>query len=455
MKKSNLIFIIIFILLLILPAVSMPFFANSPNTENRNPAPFPMLTDDNGSINVEYFDEFDAWVNDHIGFRNIMVKANTAIHTGLFGHSPEESVVLGSDGWLYYEDTVKDYVNIATISERNAYNIASSLAMVQDYVRSNESTFVFTIMPDKAELYGDNMPYYYHVRDARDNKDLLEDALLSYDVNYVDMFSVFENEEEVMYQTTDSHWNYKGALMGYNAIMSAADYPYRTFDEISFEARKDWQGDLGVMLYSDACDTDVQLYPDYEFSYEITSHETAVDSINLSTTNQLGNGNVLLYRDSFANTMQIYFEENFENAFLTRSVPYNMSYVTDKAADVTVIEIVERNIPNLCDKAPIMPAPIVSKDSFTALSDEDYSIYNVQSGNMIHFYGDINEDLLHNGYEVCIGITGADGVMKTYRAFPIYETELMGSDSSRDNGFSVYVPAEDIGDNFQSVILIK
>ena len=72
MKRLNVLYFIVMILLLALPAVSMPLFTNADSTENRELSPFPQLRKADGSLNTGYMEEFDLWIDDHIGFRTVL-----------------------------------------------------------------------------------------------------------------------------------------------------------------------------------------------------------------------------------------------------------------------------------------------------------------------------------------------------------------------------------------------
>lgn len=452
-KLSIKIFVIAYIAILMLPAI-FTFAAKGKeevNTENRTLAVMPQIKTEEGKFNTDYFTELDSWLSDHIGLRNEMVKANTCINTNIFGNSPEDSIILGNNGWLYYEDTVKDFINSPTFSEKNAKNAAITIRMMQDYVESKGGKFVFTVAPNKNTLYGDNMPYYFIQGKQAGNLELIENAVKEEAVNYADIRTAFINEYEktgeILYQTTDSHWNYKGALLGYHTIMNGLDIDDEIFSDITFTARDDWEGDLAKMLYSSSAKPDTQLYADYDFVYEYTSRDKAVDSLRLSTSSSKGKNNALIFRDSFFNTLQVYFAEGFANVMFSRAYPYNLNLIDEVEANVVVLEIVERNLPNLVKKAPLMEAPVLDvrlPDKEGVLKENEVFIYkdftaryvkntmySEESNGYTHYYGTIDED--YSGI-ICFYRDG-----KVYQAFPIYEQELLGSEELQDNGFSLYV----------------
>ncbi len=439
MKKLSFVFIILYIALLAAPAVAIPFFAGQTTAENRELATFPKFRED-GAWNMDYTSDLDAWIGDHIGFRQQLVSAGSKWQAELFGHSSEDSIIVGSDGWLYYAETAYDYLNIATLSKRNANNIGRTLQMMQEYVESQGAAFTVALIPNKNTVYGENMPYYYIPLDSDGNLELVTAAMQKYGVTYSDMEQAIAASKQELYQAQDSHWTYEGALLGYRAILSSLGAEHLTFEGLEFEERTDWAADLAGMLYGDGAKPAPQKYPRLDFTYDIVSRETKVDAITLLTEREGGNGNLVMFRDSFCNTMQVFFAENAAQAVFSRAYPYPLYYVERYNADQCVIEIVERNIPNLGAKAPILPAPVaelsvsakgMKKDAVDAFA-RDYSGY-------LHVFGTLEEQYLGDEYEVYVLCN--DGARTTaYEAFPVYERELLGAEELGDNGFSVYLP---------------
>ncbi len=441
MKKLTVGFIIIYVILLALPAVTMPLFKGEVSTENRELSEFPELRGEDGAWNREYTSELDTWIQEHIGFRRWLVDANGAWQTILFGHSPEESIIFGKDGWLYYADTKYDYMNVPTLTERNANNAAKAMLMLQKYAKEQGAAFSVALVPNKNTLYGEHMPYYYRPTEGAGNLELVTEAMKRYGVNYADIKAAFDADARVLYQPLDSHWTYEGALLGYETIMKSLGGEYEPFDGITFEARKDWDGDLAGMLYAGETAKVEQLYPNYSFGYEIVSKEKNPDAITLRTEHEGGRGSVVMYRDSFCNTMQVYVAENYEKAVFSRAYPFRAEYITRYDADACVLEIVERNIANLAAKAPLMPAAQAILDVSASSMGDAYTLLHEKNGSYTHLFGEVDETYLGTEYEVYVLHHGADGVT-AYEAFPIYEQELMGKEMLGDNGYSVYLPGD-------------
>ncbi len=443
MKKLNVIFLVLVFGLLALPMLSMPFFKDQESAEKREMAAFPPVMRD-GAINSRFAGELDDYVRDHIGFRNQMVEGNTFLLAKLFGESAEDDVILGTDGWLYYEGTARDYLNIPTMTERAVSNAAHSLKMLQDFAAAQGADFVLAIIPNKNSLYGENMPSRFKALKQDGNYELLMKALAKEGVNTADVLGALAAENRVLYQQTDTHWTYEGALVGYRSILAAAGRSDGTFADLTFTVRRDWKADLSAMVPGLGDGLTEQAYPNYTFTYDRTSHETAVDAVLLTTKQKKAESSAVIYRDSFCNTMQEYFAETIGDVLFSRATPWRADYIVSKGADLAVLETGERNLRNFSVMAPVMEAPAAAlsggaetlPNGALTVKQEKYSGYQ-------HLFGTVDESLLGDAYRVYL-VTEKDGAFAAYEAFPVYEEEKLGTAGGCDNGWSAYVKEETI-----------
>lgn len=447
MKKLHIIFIILAVLLMAAPAATMPLFKNAVNTEKRELSELPAIIQEDGSFNQRFSVEMNTWIQEHIGFRNLMVTANSRLRTGLFGQGATDDIVVGKDGWLFYYESVDDYLHVPTITERNAANAAHTAAMFQAYAESQGSRFLLAFLPNKNSVYGEYMPYYYIPRDAEGSRELFLKALDAEGVNYVDVKPALDAVDRQLYQKQDSHWTYEGALIGYRTIMSASGLSFNYFAGLTFTEERNWPADLAVYLYGEGAEPDVQAYPNYTFTYGYSSRNTAVDSLTLETYHPGGNGNLVMYRDSFANTMQAYLAENFDTALLSRALPYQADLIGRQQADLTVLQVTERSLGSYVFRAPQMPAPQTELEGEARpVSASRATLVREDAGLYTHLYGTVDETLLGETYRVYL-LLGDTASPQAYEAFPIYEKELLGAAGTEDNGWSLYLPKELLADS--------
>lgn len=440
--KKKVVFIIIYVLLCLTPLAMLPLSKDTSAEEKRDLSAFPEVKKE-GKLNLSFFTEFDAWFTDHMGGRSYLVEAQTMMKEYVFGESANSSVILGKNGWLFYEETADDYANVASLTERNSRNVAITLRMMQDYCTERGVDFVFTVAPNKNTLYPDNMPAWYVRTSGKSNLDMLAADLDRFGVKYADLKSMFLKEPKAYYQPRDSHWTYEGGMLAYRTIVNKLSKKHSLFEDVTFTERADWDADLVNMMYPGAPDTDVQMYPEITYSFAVKGAFVSDMDMVIETTGGAGEGSLLMFRDSFGNTTWRYFAEAFAEVDFERAVPYRLNAIDRIGADTVVLEIVERNLKNLAEKAPMMEAPKRNLEVLDAydISDRDNQVASRAAGVFFHIYGSIAPEILDEDYHVYI-IAKKSGNAVFYEAFPIYERELLTSERCCDNGFSCYLPEE-------------
>lgn len=433
MKKTSILFVSICLILCSLPFLGMTVYRTETTTENKTLAAFPKLTE-KGKFNQEFPDQLSDYFEDHFAFRNELVTADANIQSRIFQVSNVDTVVDGRNGWLYYTDTVADYLRSEAFTPRQVFEITHNLALTQEYAENRGVKFVFTVPPNKNTLYGENMPYYFQRKfDAGRNADLVAKGLEAQGVRYADLFAPFRASKETLYLERDSHWNNKGAVLAYNTILNKLTLAHDTFEEYPRIRRKDAVGDLNKMLYPKGQKPEWDYHYQIPFSWEYTTPQKDVEAAYIETKNPKGKGNVLIFRDSFGNTLLPFFAQNFKDAAFSKEVPYDFaSLIGKRKPDLVICEKVERNLDEFMNEPPILPAPEreieVSQASSSKLSDvsisvceenPDYYLISGPAGGKI-----AEEDSIY--------LTLGDEVSKTYEAYGVVR-------GKSDDGFKMYI----------------
>lgn len=450
MKKQNLyrIYSALFIGICLVPSVCMPF-VKSESAEKRELSEFPSITTEDGKLNFDFFDEYDLWFSDHFAFRKQFVNADSRVKSTVMGTSPDSGVIVGKDDWLYYGDTVDDFLNINTLSRREIKNIAHNLRMIDDYCKSSGAEFIFFSAPNKNSIYPENMPFNYIPADNDNNYELLS-AELAEDDFWLDMKSALLSADSSvpLYHKTDTHWNNLGAYAGHTAIMTKLNRnPCGAGTQ--WYIKNDRLGDLAQMLYPAEKAKDTQIYNDYEYAYTYQGRFRGLDDITINTVNENATGNLLMFRDSYGEAVLPYMAECFNNAEFSRVVPYRLNAVENKTV---VLEIVERNLGNLQKYAPVMPAPIadISDVSAEMHNGDGVIVQTEEIGEYTHIYGILPDDFfLCDDNSIFIETGGI-----TYEAFNCFEDILLELEGEHcGNGFSLYIPAEKSDDNIKVTVV--
>lgn len=433
-NKLNIIFVAVCMAICVVPFGCMTFARTDTTTENKKLSEMPSLYDD--GVNVDYLSDLGGYFEDHFAFRNAMVNADSLIQSGVFDVSNMSTVVKGKNGWLYYTDTLNDYLGKNTMSERGIYNVAHNLSIVEEYVEGNGADFIVTIAPNKNSLYGENMPYYYSKK-ASDKKNInsLSPLLKSSNINYTDLFTLFENQSETLYLKRDSHWNNKGAMLAYNELMDDLGRDHDDYSTTESLRTKTEYGDLNKMLYPLSAQPEWNYYYQKNYTYKYITETESVEDAWIETESKNGSGKLLMFRDSFGNTLLPFFAEEFEKAYFSKTTPYSIEdYMSEYNPDCVVIEKVERNIDEFASAPPLMtgtrvnPGKVANSESTVTTLSVGNAEINV---NYLALSGVVDNKYIDTNTDIYVNIT-ADGKKTTYKAFNV-------SDDSTDNGYLLYL----------------
>lgn len=451
-NKVNIIYVSLCMIICLIPFVGMTVAKTDTTTENRRMAEFPKLSEE-GKWNVNYLEGLGEWFEDHFAFRPQMVMTDSVIQSKVFKVSNMDTVLVGTDGWLYYTSTLPDYLGNNVFSDQKAYNAAHNIELTQHCVEAYGGTFLLAIAPNKNTLYPDNMPYYYNnIVSDTGNIDKLVPEIYEKNIPYADLFAAFNKENETLYLKRDSHWNGKGAVLAYNTIMDALVLDHETYETVPVVRSKDEYGDLNTMIYP------IHFEPEWNYNYEGTDGYTyvtdteSVEDAFIETHNDEGTGSLLMFRDSFGNTLLPLMASAFENAYFSKAVPYNLGeYINQYHPEYVIVEKVERNIADFAENPPLISGLEVegvrdASDGSDEQSENDNKENSKDNSGQKLNAVDIGEceyntnywqfsgasDEIKSGSRVYIEFSTDAGDVNTYEAYTI-------TDSKGDSGYLLYM----------------
>lgn len=350
-KTLSAIFVALILLLCLIPSVGMAVWGPSQPGPNEVLAQKPELRDEYG-INPAVAQDTVRYVEDRFFGRNQLITLGRELSAGVFRSVNAGSVVAGRDGWLYYAETLDDYAGVNGLTDRELYAAARNVALLEEFCRERGMDFAFTLAPNKNSLYpGHMLPA---LKEGERDAERLFSLLDSMGTEYLDLFELFEGQEETLYFAHDSHWTSRGAALAADAINGALGKESRFFaGDFTQEAHT---GDLFAMVYPAARDTEPDIVPTDPPEYTFGSGGTRPDSITINTAGA-GEGTLLCYRDSFGNALFPYLAASFGSARFSRAPQYDLLLASELGADTVAVELVERNIGYLLDYPPVLFAP--------------------------------------------------------------------------------------------------
>ena len=129
-KVVSLLFVGIFLFLCLVPSVGLLLTGGAEAGANEVLSSKPSLTRRDGSFNPDVLADLGDYVDDRFSLRQQCVTAWAGLNAALFRVSVTDSVVLGSDGWLYYEPTLADYTRAAPMTDRELWCAGRTLYLL-------------------------------------------------------------------------------------------------------------------------------------------------------------------------------------------------------------------------------------------------------------------------------------------------------------------------------------
>jgi hypothetical protein len=220
--------------------------------------------------------------------------------------------------------------------------------------------------------------------------------------------------------------------------------------------KNDFQGDLAAMIYPLTDDNDKEIYYEKKFSFDYSDatkefldkpendNKKITDQSVVETKNKGKKGSIMMLRDSFGISLIPFIAEDYEKGYFLNKSPYYFQPAIDRKFDVSIFELVERNLSYLTTDAPELDMGKVMIDKKKLKKDNDYAgtvkSEMSQSGNQFNkIYGDLEPEKTKNDTKLYIEMTSVDDG-KEYIT-PAFRTTRYGAKDNelKQYGYSAYI----------------
>lgn len=318
----------------------------------------------------KYPSKYETYFNDNFRLRYNYLKANNAIKTNLLFYSPlPKKVVLGKDKWLFFSFDCDPKYNFAghLFSENELNIIKTNLEQRNSYLKKKDIPFYVIIPPTKSSVYPEFLPNNFKTLDSKLTQ------LISYLKEHSKLEIIDVRQEllsaklvEQVYYKNDTHWNSKGAFIGYQKLINtiAIDFPAIQpipREALTFKLFETDDGDLGQLLMLK------DYLPTKHYSYKITNGFTAKNisdkelakrlfptnfNPKVKRNNNLELPKLLMYRDSYAISLIPILSENFKESVYLWTYQMTPEIIDNEKPDIVVLEVVERYFDHLLTPNP-------------------------------------------------------------------------------------------------------
>ncbi len=331
MKRSaSLLFVAIFFLLLALPAFGL-LAAKSPQEGQ----------------------SLEEWVEENVGFRDWLIWLHAKGSQALFGQSGNEQVLIGKDGWLFFDKTLRDYYRRELMTETQVAELVSALGALSASLEARGAAFTVLIAPNKNTIYPEWMPDYAPPGQEESNLGRVQEALEKSGVQVLDARRILRESKPLgrLYYQTDTHWNDLGALVVYRELIGRMAKPareaYETYETLAWKEDQPFSGDLARLYLPKDPVTEKTVVAELSRSYRVKGKMRSLSDMTIQTESDRNNLRLWVARDSFGEALFPYLANNAGHLTFSRSFAIDLEAVSRQGVTQVVLEIAERNLPEL------------------------------------------------------------------------------------------------------------
>jgi len=359
-RPADLLLIVLFLAALCLPGAVRLIGGPPPEKPmNRRPVWPPTL----GKTSRQMWDfpeRLAKYYSEHFALRPQLIRLHAlAVYHGLRA-SPSSLVRIGSDGWMYYTDdnAFDDYRSRTLFTDKELAKWKEVLEQRRDWLAAQGSKYLIVFVPDKHAVYGEHIPA--SIRRVREEyafeqltKYLQENTTLDV-LNLAPALDRAKQTERI-YHRTDTHWNDRGAHVGYREIVNRLNTWFpgvipldrSQFDDVE-ERTPGW--DLAAMIKLDDAmpEDNLALRPHQARTARFINgadHDAKWnDPVVILKKDDPTLPRAVVLRDSFFSALVPFIAEHFSHVFIVWDQQFYPNVMVREKPQVVIQEIAGRKL---------------------------------------------------------------------------------------------------------------
>lgn len=372
-RALHLLLVVVFLGILVTPLVATLYGVDGADkdAENRTLAAFPTFQLSPGGVR-RYLTGYDAWFTDHFAFRSTLVKTYGISRYLWLGVPASPSVTIGPDGWLFFADDggLEDFTNEAPLTESEIQNWRDVVVRAQRWCRAHGIAYAFTVLPDKGSIYPELFPQTARRVSRLSRIDQITTAITDTGAAIDVRQALMDEKRKVrVFQKTDTHWNQRGAYIGYRTVIDALRLQLPSIPppkpETEFDAvERPIPGmDLAAMmgLKRVLWEQDLRLVPKAPRQYVVREPKgNIVEAGEARIVTEIPGSTLpraVIFRDSFTSAMAPYLSEHFSRVVYLWRNDFSTEEVEKEHPDVVLQEIVGRHVQWFIPSPELIPEP--------------------------------------------------------------------------------------------------
>ncbi len=212
--KVKYILFIIIMAIMVMPALQKIFhiFQERPLHGDFEQKSKPVLSKESW-ISGNYQSAFDPWLEENIGFHNVLVRLNNQMDYSIY-HSPNaEGVIRGKQGQLYEQNYIRAWEGKDFVGEELLDLKLRQFRFLQKHLKNQfDIDLVLVLEPGKASVYPEDIPSKYRKAAAgKSNYDYMQLRARELDINLIDMNAWFMEIKDTghypLFPKQGTHWS--------------------------------------------------------------------------------------------------------------------------------------------------------------------------------------------------------------------------------------------------------
>lgn len=335
----------------------IPFFGEKQNEslENRSLEQFPEWRWSNV---WKFFRDYQNYFNDRFTLKNELVAFYGEIkYDRLKLNNLTSQVVFGKEGWMFFnEKKALDNISIE-FTPQELKRINYNLTLITTWFKEHGIKYYLTFPPSKPRVHNEKAPSFLNERLAFSSSDQLFAYLKlnsTYNfINYVDELRKAKTENPV-YLKYDTHWNERGAYIGYKKILDVMnkDFPqlhHYKLSDFNIKKQKTQTGDLLYLLgyktqhayFEDAFTPKNGNLPQLTYTTRFPDNPDNVFQV-FEMQNDTSGIDIYVIRDSYSENLKKFLSLNFNKSVYDWTPKISIPRILEYKPNIIVHEILER-----------------------------------------------------------------------------------------------------------------
>jgi hypothetical protein len=331
--------------------------------EHREPSQRPALQLEPRAL-YKFPAAYEAYFEDSFGLRDVLLRWHSLQSLRVFDVSPTSELLLGKQGWYFYtgNSSVEIWRGLRPFSQEDLRQWQLGLEARRNWLRGLGIRYLFVLAPNKETVYPDYMPDSLERLGPTRLDQFAEYLARHSDVDFLDLRPAMaearkqDAPQSHLYLEEGTHWNARGSLTAYRAILERlaqhapllAPLPPEAWQQVEYGSKGDtWASNMYIGDLSKQREFGLMRPPGQGRARQLNAGKEGPFGFgrkHLSGTTDPSQPRAMLFHDSFGNYVEPLLAEHFSALECVWTYDFDALEVLDFRPRVVIELWVERTL---------------------------------------------------------------------------------------------------------------